>query len=337
MRKTKKQLLGLVCLAAVALMTAFAISLPAPDAAAEEEPATGANNTQVQVTVFSDAASSGYIQSPRSGETVTNYKVPVTLMYTRANKIVVDYNYCGQTGQKTIDIDAEHFEAGIETFELDLGRYSYLDQEDNTYACKVTMTATFYGNNGTTNVDSVTFNYRAMSAWLGKTNPENGNPTVEMQVDDSVSNISISVYNKKGDPLFVNKDGEGVPLVIKRADVDPETGEVEVVLPNGEVTTAYVDLKNNELISIELPFEEFHASEGPYTIVLVASREDGEIVSINQLPFDYKPVTPDLPAAGSIFGDLNISRADYLVTGLIAFSVVAGFAMLLIFRRNHRN
>lgn len=46
---------------------------------------------------------------------------------------------------------------------------------------------------------------------------------------------------------------------------------------------------------------------------------------------------PEAPGTGlNLFKDLNISRADYIVTGLVAFGVVTGFAIFLIVRRNKR-
>jgi hypothetical protein len=52
---------------------------------------------------------------------------------------------------------------------------------------------------------------------------------------------------------------------------------------------------------------------------------------------EYSPITPDTPNTGMLsIGDLNISRIDYLVTGLIAFGVAAGFALALIYRKSRR-
>ncbi len=48
-----------------------------------------------------------------------------------------------------------------------------------------------------------------------------------------------------------------------------------------------------------------------------------------------KPTTP--PDTGlNLFSDLNISSADYIVTGLVAFGLVTAFAVFLIIRRSRR-
>lgn len=50
-----------------------------------------------------------------------------------------------------------------------------------------------------------------------------------------------------------------------------------------------------------------------------------------------KPVTPETPDTGlNLFKDLNISRADYIITGLIAFGMVTAFAAFLMIRRSKR-
>lgn len=332
MRKTKKQLLGLVCLAAVALMTVFAMSLPAPGAAAAEddEPVTSReDNTQVQVTVFEDDQASVRIQSPRNGEEFTTNVIPVSILYTRAKSIRLDYKDGeGNPQTKTIEIEADKYENGIVNTTIVLD--SYIDKP-------TTLTATLFGINGTELEDSVQFSYRAISASEGITNKDNGNPSFGITLGDEVDHINIQVYNDKtGDPVFVDKEGKDTPLVINRDKINLTTGEVEVTLPDGSKFMGKYDPATKK-IDIELPLDKLKLSEGTYKAIFVALSADDDVLSMNQVTFQYKPNTPKLPDTGSIFNNLNISQADYLVTGLIAFGLAAGFAMTLIFRRNHCN
>lgn len=332
MRKTKKQLLGLVCLAAVALMTAFAISLPAPDAAAaDEEPAQADGDVEINVTILS-AKSSVHIEEPSNGSTTTKNKVPVKISYSEAVKISLFYSYTGIDGKpysgKT-EYTPTNSEYGIYSTELDLATYANNDG--------VTLKAIVQGPNGTMIEDTVKFGYRAVSTEIGTTDPETGNPSVDIDVDETVEELQVCVYDKNGKPVFASKeDPENGCASIKLGDIDPATGEIEVTMPDGSVLKGKYDPETGE-ISIDIPMDESGAGEGDYTVVIVGTDKDGNIVSMNQNTFTYQPTTPNLPNTGSIFGDLNISRADYLVTGLIAFGLAAGFAMVLIFRRNHRN
>lgn len=332
MRKTKKQLLGLVCLAAVALMTAFAISLPAPDAAAAEDDeavATSENNAQVQVTVFEDKSASVRIQSPRNGEEFTTNVIPVSILYTKAKKLEISYvDGKGNPQVQTYEVPESEFEQGIYNTQIVLDDYI----NDPT-----TLKVTLYGNNGTTLEDYVQFTYRAIAVSEGTTDPETGNPSFDVTISDDVDHIQIQVYNEKtGDPVFIDKEGKDTPLLITRDKINLDTGEVEITLPDGSTFMGKYDAVTNK-INIEFPFDKLKLSEGTYRAIFIAYDVNDKIISMNQSTFTYKPTTPKLPDTGSIFNNLNISQADYLVTGLIAFGLAAGFAMLLIFRRNHRN
>lgn len=334
MRKTKKQLLGLVCLAAVALMTAFAISLPAPGAAAadEDEPASSEGNTQVQVRV-EGVSPACHIESPTGNKTYVKSPIPVRVRCTKSRSISVTYKYKDEAGNEhsgtlVDNKTSANYDAEVVTADLAL----------SDYADGVVITATATGNNGTESVpDSVSFNYRAISTEISdKTDPETGNPSLDIDVSDDVEDVQICVYDKSGKPVFASKDDpENGCVNIKLKDID-KNGNFEVTMPDGTVIKGTYDSETGE-IHVELPMDKSGAGEGEYTVIVVGTDKNGNIVSMNRNDFTYKPVTPELPNTGSIFGDLNISKADYLVTGLIAFGLTAGFAMILIFRRNHRN
>ena len=64
--------------------------------------------------------------------------------------------------------------------------------------------------------------------------------------------------------------------------------------------------------------------------------KNGNIISVKTTPVEYTPATPELPNTGSLVGGLNISRLDYIVTGLIAFALISGFAVYLALRKSRR-
>lgn len=108
-----------------------------------------------------------------------------------------------------------------------------------------------------------------------------------------------------------------MPVLVNRDDIDPATG----------------------LITKVLPFAENEAANGKYTTVVVAYNAKGNIISMVNLDTEYTFINPDLPETpntGFTIGDLNISKVDYLITGLIVFGVVAGFALYLVYRKSRR-
>ena len=88
-------------------------------------------------------------------------------------------------------------------------------------------------------------------------------------------------------------------------------------------------------ITVELPMSDYDAPEGEYTGHVVTYDQNDDVLGQYTFTFYYKP-TPKLPNTGSVFANLNIARADYIITGLIFFGLVAGFAIYLIGRRSHR-
>ena len=128
-------------------------------------------------------------------------------------------------------------------------------------------------------------------------------------------------YNNYGEPWryrsqrLCEEDDEGneVTIVIDRDEIDPENGT----------------------ITVELPSTDYDAPEGEYTGLVVTYDQNDDVLGQYTFTFYYKP-TPKLPNTGSVFANLNIARADYIITGLIFFGLVAGFAIYLIGRRSHR-
>ena len=300
MPKTKKQILGLIGLAFVGLMTAFAYCLPAPSAAAESS-----SNIDVVVTVLPDNTSIE-ILSPADGDEVSDGEATVAVRYSDTKRLEFQLTYTDADGQvQTIDLPA--YEPtdpnGEYEFALNLEQYGYGD---------FVLKTTAIGVGGTIHEDAVSFTHQAATVENAGTN-EDGNPVITIDPSDEFDHGQVQVYDKDGNPVFVDDEGNEVPIVIDRDDIDPETGK----------------------ITVELPMTDYDAPEGEYTGLVVTYDQNDDALGQYTFTFYYKP-TPKLPNTGSVFANLNIARADYIITGLIFFGLVAGFAIYLIGRRSHR-
>lgn len=314
MQKTKKQLLGFVGLAAVGVMTAVAYAMPA--AAADEVPQAD-GSADVVVTVRS-GVNNVLISQPTDQSTVVNPQVAVAYTYEETTNVKTYIEYKDANGRLVRELVDDFTPTasqvyGTRTFDVDLTAYS---DEEKDYRLIAVSTDQYGG----TKEDTVTFSYRAISASFANKPASNGDPVINIDLNGEVDQILVSVYDKSGKPLFVNKDGQEQPLVLTRDDIDPATGKITKVLP----------------------FAEYNAEDGEYTAVLVARSANGNTISMFTLDTDYalvKPVDPNLPETpntGFTIGDLNISRVDYLITGLIVFGGVAGFALFLVYRKSRR-
>lgn len=177
-----------------------------------------------------------------------------------------------------------------------------------------TIITTYYDENGT--VISTTDSGLTISDTNGRTDIP-----VETTVD-SVTTIEAYIYDKNGNVVRV--------LRANRA-----TGLVEVYDANGNLLfTINNGYKNGKItISMEgLPY-------GDYTGLIMFRNANGRLVG-DTIPLTIKyygkePVI--VPDTGSFFQGLNITREDYLVTGLIVFMVISAVAFGIVMknRNNH--
>lgn len=328
MRKTKKQLLGLAGLAVVGVMTAVAYAMPTPDAAAAEQTtyecndndddpsndcAKGDGGAQVQVTV-SEGTPSVSNTSPQDGSLLSNPIVKIAGTYSQVTQIDFYLTYKSNNGTGSdgvvhrVDLNSyvPTTETGSYAFDTDLTPYGQGDY---------TLHVSARGYNGSaTPEDTVSFSYRAMTVEVDPETTPNGDPSVDITIDKTIDKVYVQVYDKD-DPLFKDEDGKPLSIEVSRADIDPATGKIKV----------------------HLPFEKNGAKAGEYTVVAVGYGENGDIVSMVTTPLSYKPVVPEVPnTSAGFFADLNITHIDYLLTGLIVFGLVAGFALYLVFRKSRR-
>lgn len=311
MQKTKKQLLGFAGLVAVGVMTAVAYAMPA---AAVDTPPSADNNVNLNVTVRS-GVNRALIMSPQDKSVTVNPVVPITYQYEETTKVEMFIEYKDENGRivkKLVDEFVPNADQVFGSRTVNINVTDYADRE-NDY--KVILVAT--DERGATSEDTITFSYRAVAAEFESKPASNGDPIIDIEVNDEVEQVLVHIYDKAGNPLFVDKDGNEVPVVLSRDDIDPATGK----------------------ITKTLPFGDYKAEDGKYTAVVVARSADGNTISMIRLDTDYtyvNPNVPDTPDTGFTISDLNITRVDYLVTGLIVFGMVAGFALYLVRRKSRR-
>lgn len=312
MQKTKKQLLGFAGLAAVGIMTAVAYAMPA--AAAEDVLPSSSDGVNVQVQVLK-GVSLAHIVSPANGATLTSLETEIVYSWEESSavEVIVDRINADGTTTNVLSETQSHDPTSYGTASVPITL--------SDYEADYKVTVKSYDAYGKfSSEDTTTFSYRAVSAEFKKTPASNGDPIIDIEVNSEVAQVAVNVYNKAGDPLFVDKDGKEVPIVLSRDDIDPVTGKITKILP----------------------FADYNAANGPYTAVVIARNAAGNYISMVTLDTVYtlvKPVDPNLPDTpntGFTIGDLNISRVDYLITGLIVFGVVSMFALYLVYRKSRR-
>lgn len=305
MKKTKKQLLGLAGLAAVGIMTAVAYGVPAPDASAAEK------DTTVNVQV-SEGTPSNTFAAPRDGSETANGTVNVVTNYSQARRLDFYLTYKDESGAtQRVDLTANSYaptdNAGTYSFDLDVAPYGFGEFELHTLVTGLDGVAR--------ETDTVSFTYNAVVIDTDQGMDDNRDPIIGIEVSDSTERVVVTVFDKNGNPAFVDEHGNTVNIELNRSDIDPTTGKILVTLP----------------------FEKYGSKAGTYTAVISAYDRDNKLLSMRTVLVEYSPITPDTPNTGMLsIGDLNISRFDYILTGLIAFGVATAFALVLIYRKSRR-
>ncbi len=322
MKRKTKRLLGVFGLAVVVAMTAIACALPTPEAYAEDINAN--SDVTIKVTVVG-AGSTATLVKPVNDEVVKSNIVPVEYNFQKMKVIYTNLS-CTSTGRAAGDpvvVDTyevpEETVSGTRSFNMDLNAWGV--QADAT--CKVFLTGKSTDDKDIQD-PGVQFAYRAMNVDMGDKEDENngkpttdekGDPEVTIGVSSDVYSLLLQVYDASHNPVFVNKDGVEEPILVSRDKFD---------LTNGSYKT-------------NLPMSKYGAKSGWYELVAIAYGQDGkEVISMNTYRFYYDANTPNVPGTGTVMENLNISKSDYVATGLIAFGAVAVFGVYLVARRSRR-
>ncbi len=317
MQKTKKQLLGFAGLAAVGIMTAVAYAMPA--AAAEDVPPSADGDVNISVTILRGKAT-GYLISPADQSTIMGSS-DITYAYEEVSAVEVIVERLTKDGyEKVLDKKYDNYDPTTHgTSSVPMSEIAGFGESESDY--KVTLK--FYDAQGQyANEDTSTFKYRFMKADIAKQPASNGDPILNVEINDAIDSVRVYIY--RGTEPLTDKDDNQVFVDLTRDDIDPATGKITTVLP----------------------FADNNANDGSYAIVVEGyegTPSEGRLLSMITLDADYKlikPTDPNLPETppntGFVIGNLNISRVDYLITGLIVFGTVASFALYLVYRKSRR-
>ena len=290
MKKTPKKVLGTLGLLLVAATTVFAAFLPLPSASAA--------NSVVDTVIVRVIGNTPMVDitDPGSDEAIAHAQQQINYNYENVEKVTAVLEYTDKYGNPHRDILGEYpvsEEYGTGILDLDLSSYEYGD-----YVLKMIGK----GVNGLEYEDAITLYYYPVTTELNYNEDTNDTYVIlDYDLDDEdIDTLVIDVYDEKGNLMTPLS-----PIKVKRG------------------TTV-----------VELPLEEYNTPEGKYTIRTTAY--DAEGVALYKpydmiLNYTIHRTSPDVPNTGAMtFGKLNISKTDYLVTGLIIFSIVGVGGIYLI-------
>ena len=310
MKKTQKKFLGLLGLLLVAAVTMFAVFLPGPEATA-----TSSVTDTVVVRVIGGSPNVEIIGDLKDKGNTVYPKQDIAVNYENVEHLTITIKYTDRDGvvHTATLFDQDMTEApGSVPISLDLSA------DDFGYGDYV-ITAKGKGFDGVVDESSISFSYIPITAELVE-NKDTGDPTIVLEYDPDngtpeddgkVSKIEINIYDENGNLVKPS------PII--------------VYAPTKEVI---------------LPFSEYGIPSGKYRIELKAfDRHDNELYKAHWLYYDYSTIpVPDTsgddaktPDTGEILHGMNISRSDYLLTGLMIFLIVGVGGAVFIVRRDRKS
>ena len=326
MKKTQKNVLGALGLILVAAVTTFAAYLPSPEASA-------ANSLTDHITVRVPAQTADVgISGMTSGSTLIEPNQSVNISHENVDNLKVTIKYTDKDGvEHSYILVDENVDSGFHSDEMGLnlstGEYTY---GGNTYTFPNhgygEYVITVHGDGtGGTDEQSLWFTHIPAIAEVEK-DSETGNPSVDLEylpydgTETSVGNVATLILN------IYDKDGN-------------------LVTPMSPITvTAPTD-------NVLLPFDQYNLPSGQYTLEVIAYDKDGnDLYRPYYVNFNYQAVPHDegdeddivvpdtgAPDTGGLFGNLNVSKGDFLVTGLIVFFAIGIGSAIFIARRNKKS
>ena len=294
MKKTKKRVLGLLGLALVIITTIFAAFLPNPEASAEGG-ITSVTDT-ISVRVVGSVPDILNIK-PVSGSVFIYPDQDLSFDYENVEYLTVTIYYTDKD-------DVEHVIPLLEKDDPE----SFVNYIPGTYSTSLDLLAEDYGY-GEYRVEIVGIGFNDIKDFetiefafypvVGEANEaEDGKVYLDLQYDtenENINTIGINIYDENGN--LVNTLS---PITVNSPDM-----------------------------RVELPFAENNLPTGNYRIEITAYNAEGEALYKPYITYYYYEMIP-VPNTGTLFSNLNISRADYLVTGLIIFFVAAILGIVLV-------
>lgn len=313
MKKTHKKIFGLFGLVLVAALTIFAAFLPGPETQASEGKVV-TDTVQVRVVGESpDVNMTGIVDR----SVFVKRRHDITVTYENVDDLSIVFKYTdGYDIEQTMSLlkgDDGHvnYSPGEITVSFDLlsGEYSYINWKGETVVEHMdyygfggyVIDVNGVGRDGSFDSDHTSFLFCPVVG------------SVDKVVDDEYYDYYLDLdYDEYGSAT----GGEVTKLEIKVYDA----AEREVTFSPLTVTAP-----NNR---IELPFAGYGLEDGTYSIKIYAYgyNESGVYGLLYVKPYeinvDYMNKVPEIPDTGGMLQDLNISKTDYIITGLIIFSIV---------------
>lgn len=279
MKRAQKKVFGLFGLVLVAAMTVFAATLPTPEASAV--------STMTDTIVVRVVGDKPEVNITTPGDRVyTRPNQTVSLTYENVGSLTVRLKFVDKDGNVhediLEDIDNIGYTPGDRTLNINLNDYGYGDY---------TITALGTGEDGVSDDDVIEFKYIPITGTVEQDDKEGGDPTLVLDYDEDseiINKIGIVLYDENGNII------ESVPPIV----VTPPTKEVS------------------------LPFYSYDLPPGKYIIEITTyDQNDNILYRSYEIFYIYAPKGEDLvvPNTGANSSGLNISKIDYLATGLLVF------------------
>ena len=313
MKGKKKHILGLLGLFLVAAITAFAVMMPQQGTSATLPPQSITDEVSVRVVGSKPMVR---FTSPANDTRFTQPNQTLTFDYENVTDATVTIEYTDANGNSRTynlePVEGADYAPGTKTYQLNLDGDQNYNFGYGDY--KVTVKGSGYGNDNITE-DVIVFHYSRFNGSIQGTGSDSGtgdrldspltggliiDPGVDPN-DSTIGHVGICVRHSNGTPV------KGMCPINIEAPFD----------------------------ALPLEFDEMPTDR--YTVEFQAYDKDGNPIGAPQIyRFYYKideskiAATPD---TGAAFGSLNISRQDYLLTGLIVFVAAAVLGIVFVVRR----
>lgn len=309
MKKTPKKLLGLLGLLVVVAITIVAAALPNPEASA-----TSSVTDTITVRVVG-AAPNVDVTGIESGDTTTTALHNININYEVVDRVSVILKHTDKDGNVTtytladFSVDYVPGNLPLNLNLLDYGGYGNFE-----------IIATGEGVDGVTDESHVSFTFLPAIGMI-EDDEETGNTILDLEYDavggtetGEVDSLEINIYDKDGNlvtpqsPIHVNAPDKQVIL--------PFDG-----LPDGDYTIEITAYNSN--------------GEELYKEYIVSYHYGGDVI-VPDTGGPDSDSSAGAPDTGGLFGGLNISKADYLATGLLIFFLAGIGGIIFISRREKR-
>lgn len=294
MKKTKKRVLGLLGLVLVIITTIFAAFLPGPEASAEGGITSVTDTISVRVV---GSVPDVLNVKPINGSVFIYPDQDLSFDYENVEYLTITIRYTDKD-------DVEHIIPLLEKDDPE----SFVDYIPGSYSTPLDLLAEDYGYgeyrveivgigfNDVKDFETVEF---ALYPVVGEANEaDDGKVYLDLQYDtenENINTIGINIYDENGNLANVLS-----PITVNTPDM-----------------------------RVELPFAENNLPTGNYRIEITAYNVEGDALYKPYITYYYYEMIP-VPNTGALFSNLNISRTDYLVTGLIIFFLAAILGIVFI-------